>query len=203
MGVRYTWLCASLYSVLCHAYLHEMSFPVNFTYIKNYTLANIPTKLIYKHRVDYYEYTTVLYSIHTATYQNGFAHRTLHVGRGVQAPDKRTLGKVPASGNAHRDKFTRQENKRRERFTHWERMLGQDERQEMHIRWMLGEGFTHLDQCVTQTVSFSATIEINCKSEKLYTLCSLLYPLNKSLQLYTYTNAISHSPTCMHAHASP
>ena len=41
-----------------------MSFPLNFMYFKNYTLANIPTKLMYKHRVDYYDYTTVLYSIH-------------------------------------------------------------------------------------------------------------------------------------------
>ena len=87
-----------------------MSFPVNFVYFKNYTLANIPTKLIYKHRVDYHEYITVLHSIHTAaTYQNGFAHQKLHVGRGVQASDKRTLGKVHASGNAHWGKFTHQE----------------------------------------------------------------------------------------------
>ena len=48
---------------------------VSTTYFKNYSnesdmsLANIPTKLMYKHRVDYYNsttdnYTTVLYSIH-------------------------------------------------------------------------------------------------------------------------------------------
>ena len=30
IGVRYMCACASLYSI-CHAYLHEMSFPVNFT----------------------------------------------------------------------------------------------------------------------------------------------------------------------------
>ena len=42
-----------------------MTFPVNFMYFKNYTLASIPTKLMYKHRVDYYDYTTVLYSILT------------------------------------------------------------------------------------------------------------------------------------------
>ena len=33
--------------VLCHAYLHEMSFPVDFMRFKNYTLTNTPTKLMY------------------------------------------------------------------------------------------------------------------------------------------------------------
>ena len=53
-----------------------------------------------------------------ATYQNSFVHQKLNVGRGVHASDKRTLGKVHASGNTHWGKLTRRENKRQERFTH-------------------------------------------------------------------------------------
>ena len=130
--LSYTWLCASLCSVLCHAYLHEMSFPVNFMYFKNYTLANIPTKLMYKHRVDYYDYTTVLYSMQQATHRNSFARRKSHIGRGVHASSKRMSGKVHASGNARRGKMN------------------------------VGRGVTHRDQCVPRTVSFLATICLYC-----------------------------------------
>ena len=40
-------------------------------YFKNYTLVNIPTKLMYKHRVDYYDYTTVFHALYTANRTQG------------------------------------------------------------------------------------------------------------------------------------
>ena len=63
-----------------------MSFPVNFMYFENYTLANSPTKLMYKHRVDYYDYTTVLYSIHTCN--KLYIETISRVGRGVHMSGK-------------------------------------------------------------------------------------------------------------------
>ena len=96
-------------SVLCHAYLHEMTFPVY--YIKLHVLqelANIPTNTEWI----YYDYTigTLLYTyMQQATYQNSFMSRKSHIGRGVHASGKRTLEKVHASGNTRRGKFTYQE----------------------------------------------------------------------------------------------
>ena len=57
---------------------------------------------MYKHRVDYYDYTTVLYSIHTCNKLYIFVRRKSHVGRGVHMSGKQTSVKVHASGNVRR-----------------------------------------------------------------------------------------------------
>ena len=81
-----------------------MNFPVNFMHFNNYALANIPTKLMYKHRVDHYDYTTVLHCTCIHTYNkihietvSRIGNRTL-IGRGVHVSGKRTSEKVHASG---------------------------------------------------------------------------------------------------------
>ena len=93
------------------------------------------------------------------TYRNSFksfTRRKSHVGRGVHASEKRTSGKVHASGNARR------ENERRERGLRvGKRMSGQDERRERGScvgKRTSGEVFTHRGRCVPQIVSFWATI---------------------------------------------
>ena len=127
-------LCTSLCSVLCLAYLHEMTFPVY--YIKLHVLqelANIPTNTEWI----YYDYTigTLLYTyMQQATYQNSFMSRKSHIGRGVHASGKWTSGKVHASGNASR------ENERRERGL-W-----------VGARWTSGVGFMHRKMNVGRSV---------------------------------------------------
>ena len=122
-------------------------------YFKNYTLANIPTKLMYKHRVDYYDYTLQYFILYICMKQAYIskqfrASEIAHRERGSRV-GKRTLGEVNScmgnarwgnmnvgrgvntSGNAYRD------------------------RSKMNV----GKGFTRRDQRVPRTVSFSATIE--------------------------------------------
>ena len=60
---------------------------------------------MYKHRVDYYDYTTVFYSIYTCNKLHietvTFTCRKSYIGRGVHASGKRMSGKVHVSGQVH------------------------------------------------------------------------------------------------------
>ena len=110
-------------------------------YFKNqYTSANIPTKLMYKYRVDCY----VLYSIHTCN--------KLHI-----ETVSRVGNRISGEG------FTRRVNEHWERFTHRGRMSGQDERRERGLS--IGINVYHGQcPCRPPQISLPSVIENNTKA---------------------------------------